>query len=191
MRRLGVGAGSRRSRPAWHSIAACGVTLLVVTACSAEVEVDQAEGAGGDAEMQATETAPLGPEERAVLAVANAALHAITNEDMVALTNLMIDEAISVPTNAQGIGIRTRQYWLDTGISGDIVERGFDPVVRVSGTIASVWYPYDLYLDGEWSHCGVDVFTIALTPDDGWRIVSLAWSAEQPPACEEHPDGPP
>ena len=164
---------------------------VIAAACSTEMAVQEAGAPGEPRAAQTATPAPMGPEETAVLAVADAALDAITAEDMVALTNLMIDEAISVPTNAQGISVRTRQYWLDTPLPGDIVERGFDPVVRVSGTIASVWYPYDLYLDGEWSHCGVDVFTMARTPDDGWRIVALGWSAEQPPDCEEHPDGPP
>jgi hypothetical protein len=160
--------------------------LAVLTAAACTVEsTDQ------PADLPAAEAPPPSPDEAAVLAVADAALRAITDEDMVALTDLMIDEAISVPTSPAGIGVRTRQYWLETPLPGDIVERGFDPVVRVSGTIASVWYPYDLYLDGEWSHCGVDVFTMAHTAEDGWRIVSLGWSAEQPPACREHPDGPP
>lgn len=133
----------------------------------------------------------LDPEAPAVLAVADAALEAISGEDMVAFTDLMVEGAISVPTSPNGFGIRSREDWLTSPGPGDIVERGFDPDVRVSGTIAMVWYPYDLYIDGEWSHCGVDVFTMAHTPDAGWRIVSIGWSVEQPPACREHPDGPP
>jgi hypothetical protein len=53
-----------------------------------------------------------------------------------------------------------------------------------------VWYPYDLYIDGKWSHCGVDAFTLIRT-EGKWRIAVMSWSAEQPPACEKHPDGPP
>ena len=53
-----------------------------------------------------------------------------------------------------------------------------------------VWLPYDLYVDGEWSHCGVDTFTLVHT-EAGWRIASMAWSVGQPPACQPHPDGPP
>jgi hypothetical protein len=133
----------------------------------------------------------LDPEASAVLAVADAALEAITAEDWEAFAGLMIDEAITASTSPQGIGVITREAWLARPATEDIVERGFDPEVRVSGTIASVWYPYDLYRDGAWSHCGVDVFTLAHTDDAGWRLVSLGWSVEQPPACLEHPDGPP
>jgi len=145
----------------------------------------------------AVESAPeqqvdLDPEAPAVLAVADAALEAITAEDWEAFTDLMIDRAISVSTSTASVDLITRDAWLARPPGGDIVERGFDPEVRVSGTIASVWYPYDFYLDGEWSHCGVDVFTLAYTGEtSGWRIAALAWSREQPPACREHPDGPP
>ena len=39
-------------------------------------------------------------------------------------------------------------------------------------------------------HCGVDVFTL-LKSEGGWRIATLVWSVEQPPACQRHPAGPP
>jgi len=75
-------------------------------------------------------------------------------------------------------------------VTRKVTERGFRPEARVNGPVAMVWYPYDLYLDGQWSHCGVDVFTLIRT-DGQWRIATMSWSAVQPPACEKHPDGPP
>lgn len=154
------------------------VALLTVSGCTVESAPD--------------EQANLDPEAPAVLAVADAALEAISAEDWEAFTDLMIEGAISVPTEPSGVGVLSRTNWLDSPPAGDIVERGFDPEVKVSGTIASVWYPYDLYLDGAWSHCGVDVFTLAYTGETrGWRIAALGWSREQPPACRQHPNGPP
>lgn len=70
------------------------------------------------------------------------------------------------------------------------VERMWDPQVRIRGRIADVWTPYDFWADGELSHCGVDAFQLVRT-EDGWRVASVVWTIEQPPACEEHPDGPP
>ena len=60
----------------------------------------------------------------------------------------------------------------------------------VSGGVAMVWMPYDLYVNGAWSHCGADVFTLVKS-GGAWRIASMAWSAEQAPVCEKHPAGPP
>ena len=88
--------------------------------------------------------------------------------------------------------VRARTYLEERGmkLDQDLEERGFNPVVMVAGPIAMVWYPYDFYLDGEWSHCGVDIFNLVRT-NDGWRIASMTWSAEQPPDCAAHPEGPP
>ena len=121
-------------------------------------------------------------DERAVLAVADSALAAITRGDAEAFTDLMIPEAVLYPTSTRG-GVtayrtRTREAQRAAGIRG-VVERGFAPMARVSGGVAMVWMPYDLYVNGNWSHCGVDVFT--LVKSNGiWRIASMAWSAEQP-----------
>jgi hypothetical protein len=44
--------------------------------------------------------------------------------------------------------------------STDVVERGFEPTVLVSGPVAMVWYPCDFYRDGDWCHFGVDIFNL-------------------------------
>jgi ketosteroid isomerase-like protein len=132
--------------------------------------------------------------ERAAVAAADAALAAISRGDMIALTDLMLPEALIFPTGTRNgetrYRVRTRAEQRASTPPGKITERGFDPEVRVNGPVAMVWYPYDLYINGKWSHCGVDVFTLIRT-EGQWRIASMAWSAEQPPACGKHPDGPP
>lgn len=47
--------------------------------------------------------------------------------------------------------------------------------VKIDGNLALVWAKYAFYRGGEFSHCGVDSFQLALT-DRGWKIVSLAYS---------------
>lgn len=134
------------------------------------------------------------PDEARVLAVADSALAAINRGDMVALTDLMVEEAFVVavggPDGSSDYALRSRAQERSTVFDVEIVERGFDGEARVSGRLATVWLPYDLYVDGAWSHCGVDTFTL-LKVGDGWRIASLAYTVEQPPACRPHPDGPP
>ncbi len=139
-------------------------------------------------------TTVAGQEEAEVLAVADEALERITEEDSIGLTDLMIEEAmIYVGAYRDGgyqVSTRTYAESRKRPIEVDLVERGFDPTVMVSGPIAIVWYPYDIYVDGEWSHCGIDVFNLVRT-NDGWRITALQYNIQQPPACEPHPDGPP
>lgn len=134
------------------------------------------------------------PAEREALAVAEAALEAVTAGDAVALTDLMVDEALVFTVSGSGddpgYSIRTRAEQRRRGFSEGIVERGFDPEVRIASGLATVWLPYDLYIEGAWSHCGVDTFSL-LRVDGEWRILTMGWSVEQPPACDRHPDGPP
>lgn len=134
------------------------------------------------------------PDPRAAaIAVADSALAAITRGDAVAFTDLMVPEAVLYPTRtrdgATAYSVRPRADQRASPPRG-VVERGFNPTAMVSGGLAMVWYPYDLYVNGAWSHCGADVFTMVKS-GSGWRITSMTWSAEQPPVCEKHPAGPP
>jgi Putative lumazine-binding len=45
--------------------------------------------------------------------------------------------------------------------------------VRIDGPLATVWVPYEFYLAGKFSHCGIDAFQL-LRLKEGWKIVSLA-----------------
>ena len=51
-------------------------------------------------------------------------------------------------------------------------ERLLDYKVQIDGNLAHVWTPYEFWLNGSFSHCGANAFTLAKT-DDGWKIVHL------------------
>ena len=129
-----------------------------------------------------------------MLGVVDEALERITAEDSAGLAGLMIEEAmIYVGDMHEGqyrVRTRTHADTRDRAFEVDLVERGWDPTVLVSGTIGIVWYPYDIYVDSAWSHCGIDLFNMIRT-NEGWRIAALQYNVLQPPACEPHPDGPP
>jgi hypothetical protein len=69
------------------------------------------------------------------------------------------------------------------------LERYWDPQVMVHGPVAVVWTPYDFYRDGEFSHCGMEAFTLVRGPD-GWRITGATYTVE-PTGCPPSPLGPP
>lgn len=133
-------------------------------------------------------------QQNEVLAVADRALELITNEDFAGLADLMVTDAITVSTRmvegSYQVRTQSAAEQAATEASVDLVERGFGPTVMVSGPVAMVWYPYDIYVDKEWSHCGIDIFSFVRT-EGGWKIGSLVYSAEQPPQCQPHPDGKP
>ena len=132
----------------------------------------------------------LSADEAAALANADAILEAITAGDGAAMADLMHDSGVLVVTGPEPATWVSATSMGERVDRGGIVERGWDPEVRVKADIATVWYPYDLYLDGEWSHCGIDSFQLVRV-DGVWKTHSLIFTREQPPACEPHPDGPP
>ncbi|HSM36177.1 MAG TPA: hypothetical protein VK837_07265 [Longimicrobiales bacterium] len=58
-------------------------------------------------------------------------------------------------------------------IDRSIDEPLFDVEVRIDGPLATVWAEYDVYVDGEFRHCGVDAFQL-VNLGDGWKILAIA-----------------
>jgi len=130
----------------------------------------------------------------AVLAVADSSLAALSRNDFVGFTDWMVEGATiaSVSESAQGrqVRLRTRESYRTSTTTDRLLERGFNGTAMVDGPIAMVWLPYDFYVNGTWSHCGVDIFTMVKS-DAGWKIATLTYNVLQPPACAPHPNGPP
>ena len=51
-------------------------------------------------------------------------------------------------------------------------EKLLDYKINIDGNLASVWTPYQFYLNGDLSHCGANLFTLVATTD-GWKIMSI------------------
>jgi hypothetical protein len=67
-------------------------------------------------------------------------------------------------------------------------ERIWNPEIRIHGLIATITAPYDFWIDGKFSHCGVDVFELIKT-EDGWKIAGGVYTVES--KCDPSPLGPP
>jgi len=66
-------------------------------------------------------------------------------------------------------------------------ERIWNPEVSVHGLIATFRAPYDFWIDGKLSHCGIDVFNLIKT-EDGWKIAGGVYTVES--NCAPSPLGP-
>lgn len=75
------------------------------------------------------------------------------------------------------------------GTGPALLERAWDHEVLVSDTIAHLWAPYDFWIDGKFSHCGIDAVSFIKEGGD-WRISSINYTVKATD-CAEHPDGPP
>lgn len=134
-------------------------------------------------------------DEKAVLGVVQSLLDAINGQDAQAVHALGIDEAvlISLRHDADGnpqIGFRKESETSFPEENRNMVERIWDPIVMVEGDIASVWAPFDFYLDGRFSHCGINAFHL-LKVGGTWKLSATTYTAVTNGTCETHPDGPP
>lgn len=91
------------------------------------------------------------------------------------------------PTEAGGMHITAHpnSFWSDPSQDDGRVlrERYWSPNVMIRGGIAVVWAPYEFWIDGETSHCGVDVVDFVKT-DGEWLVSNAMWTVE-PKACDE------
>ena len=69
----------------------------------------------------------------------------------------------------------------------DYIERWTgEPTILVRGPIAVVWGEYEFWIDGEFSHCGVD--SVDLVKVEGeWKIANFTWTVEKED-CPTAPD---
>ncbi|TFV96310.1 nuclear transport factor 2 family protein [Algoriphagus kandeliae] len=51
-------------------------------------------------------------------------------------------------------------------------ERILDYQIQVDGDMAAAWTPYEFYVNGNFSHCGVNSFQLVRT-EEGWKIVYI------------------
>ena len=53
-----------------------------------------------------------------------------------------------------------------------------DPTVLIRGPIAVVWGEYEFWIDGEFSHCGVDSTDLVKIGGE-WKVVNFMWTVEK------------
>ena len=77
------------------------------------------------------------------------------------------------------------EQWLQAvaGAPAQLDERIWDPVVQIDDHLATVWVRYELLVDGELSHCGVDAFQLFKSAA-GWKIFQVA-DTQRREGCEK------
>lgn len=141
---------------------------------------------------------PAGADEAAerdqLVALVQAFFDAMTDRDTDRMRSLLTTDGIFYGYRESGDGLSiiqsAHQTYVDNLAAGEqrLVERFWDPEVLLHDRIAVVWTPYDLYIDGVFSHCGIDNFSFLKT-DDGWKITGIVFSMETE-NCPPSPLGP-
>lgn len=106
--------------------------------------------------------------EDSVKAVVNNLFAAMKNADSVALKNVFSEWAVlqTISRTKEGATVvRTENIndfasFIAKTSKGDADERITFGAVHIDGALASVWTPYEFYLKGTFSHCGVNSFQL-------------------------------
>jgi hypothetical protein len=129
-------------------------------------------------------------EEASVLATMDRYMLAISAKDLQAMAAMQTPEGMTYRARvteggATDIVARPNAYWVDPsrGDARTHRERYWSPTVLIRGDIAVVWAPYEYWIDGKTSHCGIDVFNFVKI-GGAWRVANSMWTVE-PNACAQ------
>jgi hypothetical protein len=142
----------------------------------------------------ATAQAPA-DEEAAVLAAAQALLDVINGRDAAAAADLLLPEGalvrvVATPGGGRPEVIPHHTFIRTIGGPGPVLhERMWDPEVSLDGLIATVRAPYDFHVDGTFSHCGVNVFSLVRS-GSAWKVAGVVYTVQRD-ICPASPLGPP
>ena len=134
-------------------------------------------------------------ERAAVLDVVQGFFDALEDRDPEAARALLLPGGRFVSMRETEAGVRMGDQSHEDFVAGlgsievEMLERYWDPVVHIHRDIAMVWTPYDFYTDREFSHCGIDAFSLVLV-DGRWRIATAIYTVETS-GCDPGPLGPP
>lgn len=133
------------------------------------------------------------PEEQQVVATVQKLFDAMAAHDSAAAAEITVPEGrvfAVLTTRDPGASTSLAQFAerLPT-IKGAILERMWNPEVRLNGRLATVWAPYDFHRDGQRTHCGIDAVTLVKTPS-GWKISGIQYTVVTE-GCPVSPLGPP
>ena len=144
--------------------------------------------------LLATSLAAATAERDSVIRVIEDFFAAMTARDVDRMRSLMSEDGMiyGYRESADGLKVLRQTHAeilgsLATG-SGKLVERFWEPRLMLHGRLATVWTPYDFHVDGQFSHCGVNNFSMLRT-DTGWIITGVVFSIEVD-RCTDSPLGP-
>lgn len=117
------------------------------------------------------------PDHEAAYAVVTKLFDGMRTRDTTAMRAAFAPTAMLQSVSATGIRTDEINAWIGSVASAPaglvLDERLANPVVQVSGDLASVWVDYWFFAGERFSHCGVDAFVLA-RQGGVWKIMSVA-----------------
>ena len=133
-------------------------------------------------------------EREAVVAVVQRFFDSMATHDVALATSVLVSDGhfFAVRQEKGETTVRStsvKDYLARPAGKERLLERMWNPEVKLHGPIATLWTPYDFHRDGKFSHCGIDAFDLLKTKA-GWQIASVVYTVERE-NCPKSPLGPP
>lgn len=131
-------------------------------------------------------------DEKAVITIVEQFFHALAAKDSSAARAVMEAEGRFYSVREEGTyRTQTHRDFFEriAAEESEFLERMWNPTILIHGRIAVLWTPYDFHRNGEFSHCGVDAFSLIKT-QQGWKIAGTVYTVERT-GCPKTPLGPP
>jgi hypothetical protein len=117
------------------------------------------------------------PDHEAAYAVITKLFDGMRTRDTTAMRAAFASSARLQSLSATGVSAVEISSWIGSVGSAPaglvLDERLANPIVQVSGDLASVWVDYWFFAGERFSHCGVDAFVLARQGGE-WKIISVA-----------------
>jgi len=133
-------------------------------------------------------------QKKAIINTMNQYIDAINSDNRKLLAKLSKHNAMSYSVRETENGNyitreRPQSYYLDVNRKNgpQVKERIWTPTVLVNEQIAILWAPYDYYVEGKFSHCGINAFNF-IKENGEWLITNTSWSVQKS-NCEVSPLG--
>ncbi len=134
-------------------------------------------------------------EERQVLAAVQIFFDSMTAADSVASSEVLLEDGHFSATRQREEQVVVnhtsfRDYLAGMSKNSSVfLERMWNPEVTIKGWLAVVTTPYDFHIDGDFSHCGTDIFNLVKIQGK-WKIANAIYTVE-PIGCPPSPLGNP
>jgi|TARA_B110000908_G_scaffold169074_1_gene225367 hypothetical protein len=120
------------------------------------------------------------PEHDAVMVVVDRFFEALNTDNQVLMASISINGSHNYSIREKSdstFELRSRQQYNAelAPNAAEYTERYWDEIVLVNDLMAVFWAPYDFYIDGVFSHCGVDVFDL-VKMDGQWKLANSMYT---------------
>lgn len=131
------------------------------------------------------------PEENeveSVKAVVNRFFESLEKQDTVLLKEVAFMEGQIWTVNNTVSPARNRMRFFSDDLKSLVSKNSYletakSMEIKIHKGIAMAWVPYEFRLNGDFSHCGVDVFTL-IKNEGAWKIINLSYTIDKE-GCEE------